>query len=205
MIAFDTKYKNDRNYAAELSVSNAIITMVDGMTCDDFFLTTDNGIIQKDDRNCMWHYIPHKPNYGMIYFNKIVDGDTVIFHKKRLQILLVEFVPTFGPSLSEKKETIYLTKEQFMESSLSMYVRDSFYREKVMLSSVEVRVRRNDEYLFSKRINEVTQEIYAKNVKKFRKLEPGDIVIFTNIKYEYPNKNGEPFVFETYDIQVVIK
>jgi hypothetical protein len=65
IVAFDCQYKGeDGQYAAKLSTYNQIITMVNGMTCDDFFLTTDNGTLQRSSRNCTWNYIPTKEYYG---------------------------------------------------------------------------------------------------------------------------------------------
>lgn len=205
IVAFDTQHKNDRGYVATLSAHNHIITMVDGMTCDDFFLTTDNGVLYKDKRNCTWSYVPHREHYGWIYFNKIVDGDTVVFHKKQLKIELMPFLPTFAPFFSEKHETLYLTKEQFLSSRLYMSVHYNYYDKPVNLSSFEVQIMRGNEQLLNKRVDKIDYEVYMESVKWFNELEPGDTVTFSKIKYEYPNLKGEPFVFETYNIQIKIK
>lgn len=206
IVAFDIQYRDDdKGYTAKLSTFNHIIAMVDGMTCDDFFLTTDNGVLHKNTRNCTWSYVPYRQHYGMIYFNKIVDGDTVVFHEKRLQIGLMKFVPIIAPYAAKKYGTFYLQKDKFLASRIYMSVQHNYYDERVMLKSFRVQVRRNGEWLFGKNIDKIDYEIYMKTIKKFEKLESGDIVEFTKIKYEYPNKKGEPFIFEAEDIQIEIQ
>jgi hypothetical protein len=206
IVAFDLQYKDDdKGYTAKLSTSNHIIAMVDGMTCDEFFLTTDNGVLYKSNRNCTWSYVPYKQHYAMIYFNRIVDGDTVVFHKKQLQIGLMKFLPTFAPYASKKCETFYLRKDKFLKSRLYMGVYHNYYDERVILKSFRVQIRRKEEWIFGKDINKIDYEIYMKTIKKFQDLEIGDVVEFTKIKYEYPNKNGKPFLFETHNMRFIIQ
>lgn len=206
IVAFDTQYRDDdKGYLAKLSSHNHIIAMVDSMNCDDFFLTTNNGVLHKDSRNCTWSYVPYKQHYGMIYFNKIVDGDTIIFHKKRLQIGLMKFLPTFAPYANKKYGTFHLTKDKFLASRLYMGVYHNYYDERVMLKSFRVRIQRKEEWIFGKNMNKIDYEIYMKTIKEFQNLETGDVIEFTEIKYEYPNKNGKPFLFEADNIRFVIQ
>ena len=81
VVAFEIQYKGeDGEYAAKLSTFNQIRAMVEGMTCDDFFLTTDNGTLTKN-KTCTWNYTPtnYRKGYGWIYFKKMQDGKAVIF------------------------------------------------------------------------------------------------------------------------------
>ncbi|MFT6937999.1 MAG: hypothetical protein ACJA1N_002303 [Saprospiraceae bacterium] len=206
IVAFDCQYKGeDGQYTAKLSTHNQIITMVDGMTCDDFFLTTDNGTLQRSSRNCTWNYMPHRKDYGWIYFNKMIDGKKVIFHKKRLEIQLMRFEIMFAPFQPDNLGIYHLTEKEFKKSRLYMMSRHKFYEKPIMITHTEIRVIRDNRVVFTRIINQPSREIYTKHIAELEELAQGDIITFTNIKYQYPSENDRFFVFDVDDIRVEIR
>jgi len=207
VVAFDIQYKDDINgYAAKLSTYNHIVAMVEGMDCDDFFLTTDNGEVSRKSLNCTWNYTPYRKGIGMIYFNKIHKGDTITFARKRCVIKYMNCVPTLAPFASEKHEVLHLTYNEFMSSRLYMMVHHKFYETPMNLSSFSILIERNSKIIHQEVINKIDHyEYYMETIVAFINLREGDVILLSKIQYEYPNKQGKPFIFDTYNIQIKIK
>ena len=206
IVAFDCQYKGeDGQYTAKLSTHNQIITMVEGMTCDDFFLTTDNGTLQRSSRNCTWDYIPVKEHYGWIYFNKMVDGKKVIFHKKRLEIQLMRFEIMFAPFQPDDFGIYHLTEKEFKKSRLYVMSLHKFYEKPILITNIEIRVIRDNRVIFTRTINQSSREIYTKHIAELEELAQGDIITVTNIKYQYPSANDRFLEFGADDIRVEIR
>jgi hypothetical protein len=206
IVAFDVQYKGeDGQYAAKLSTYNQIITMVDGMTCDDFFLTTDNGTLQRSSRNCTWNYIPIREYYGWIYFNKMVDGKAVVFHKKRLEIQLMRFEIMFAPFQPDDFGIYHLTEAEFKKSRLYVMSLHKFYEKPILITNTEIRVIRDNRVVFTRIINQPSREIHTKHIAELEELAQGDVITFTNIHYQYPSTNDTFFEFEMDDIRVEIR
>ncbi|MFK7946602.1 MAG: hypothetical protein AB8G11_03345 [Saprospiraceae bacterium] len=208
VVAFEVQYKAEHGeYAAKLSTYNQIITMVEGITCNDFFLTTDNGKLTKSDRNCTWNYTPsnYKKGYGWVYFNKIEDGKTIIFHKKRLKIILMDFRIGFPPFQPNDYGVYHLTTKQLLKSRLYMQAYHKFYDKPIMITNTRITVFRDNELIINKVINEPLQDVYMERIDELYNLKEGDEIIFSKIKYQYPSVNDTFFEFEADAVRVKIK
>jgi hypothetical protein len=208
IVAFEVSYKGeDGEYAAKLSADNRIIAMVEGMTCDDFFLTTDNGTLTKHDRNCTWYYTPtdYKKGYGWIYFKKMVDGKEVVFHEKRLKVILMDFRVGFPPFQPDNFSVYNLTKKELMKSRLYMHPYHKFYDEPIMITNVGMTIFRDGEMIVNKVITERQHDVYMERIDELYNIKVGDEILFSKIKYEYPSANDTFFEFEADDIQVEIR
>ena len=76
---------------------------------------------------------------------------------------------------------------------------------KLSIMNFEVHIIRNNELLYAKEFKSMSREIYAEYTKQFEHLKKGDVVEFTNIQYKYPSFILPFFVFDTYDVKVVIE
>lgn len=207
VVAFEIQYKAEHGeYAAKLSTFNQIITMVEGMTCDDFFLTTDNGKITKT-KKCTWNYTPtnYKKGYGWIYFNKIENGKTVIFHKKRLKIILMDFRIGFPPFQPNEYGVYHLTQKKLLKSRLYVGSYHKFYDEPIMITNVGITVFRDDEMIINKVITQPMQDVYMERIDELYNLKEGDELLFSHIKYQYPSVDDTFFEFEADDVRVKIE
>ncbi|MFK7951101.1 MAG: hypothetical protein AB8G11_26205 [Saprospiraceae bacterium] len=206
-IAFETQYMEDyKGYAALLSVENELIAMVQGKDCDDFFLTTNNGIIERKEEDCKWNYVPYKYQGSKIFFNEIVNGDTIVFHEKKIYIKPLRYVPVLPPYyVPEKYEILQLTKEELIKRTLVMDALNTNYSSSVAISSVEIHITRNNELIYVKAFKNMNRKDHDIYKKQFEHLKKGDIVEFKEIKYRYPSWNKTPFILTTYDVKILIK
>lgn len=207
IVAFEVQYKGEHGeYAAKLSTFNRIITMVEGMTCDDFFLTTDNGTLTKSDKSCTWNYTPtnYRKGYGWIYFKKMEDGKEVIFHKKRLKIILMDFQIGFPPFQPDDFNVYNLTKKQLMKSRLYMHPYHRYYDDPVMITNVGITIFRDGEMILNKVIKKIQHDVYMDRIDELYNVKAGDKILFTHIKYQYPSVNDTFLEFDADDVQVKI-
>lgn len=207
VVAFEISYHGqDGEYAAKLSAYNRIITMVEGMTCDDFFLTTDNGTLTKT-KTCTWNYTPtnYKKGYGWIYFKKMEDGKEVIFHKKRLKIILMDFKIVFPPFQPDDFNIYNLTKKELMKSRLYMHPYHKFYDEPIMITNVGITIFRDGEMILNKVIKKTQHDFYMDRIDDLYNVKAGDKILFSHIKYQYPSVNDTFLEFDADDIQVKIE
>lgn len=205
-IAFETQYKEDyKGYAAMLSMNNEIIAMIQNRSCDAFFLTTNNGIIERKKKDCTWNYIPHKLMPSIIYLNEIVNSDTLIICKMKIYIKPWRFVPTLGKHFPRKCEILHLTKEELKMTYLTMESINTNLSAKLPVANFEIYIIRYNELLYSKRYKKNSRKIQAACEEQFERLRKGDIIEFINIKYEYPSKNDVPLILDTYDIKILIE
>lgn len=212
-IAFETQYKEDYvGYSALLSVNNEIIAIVYGKDCKDFFLTTDNGTIERKEGDCKWNYIPskatgqHYHSKSKIFFNQIINGDTIIFHEKRLYIKPFRFLPVLASKFyPEKDKVLFATKEELRNVTLVMDALNTGYNMFTQVANFEFQIIRNNELFFSEKIKILKREDHEIYQKQFEELETGDIVKFINIQYKYPNSVNPTHILDTYDIIIKIK
>ena len=178
------------SFVAYLLANNDILAVVENMSCDSFFLTTDNGTIERDTtKRCYYKFRPERYsvddtityNFATIWYNKIVGKDTVRFAKKELWVEPWPFTALFG---FEHGRSI-IKKEKVFDARLTIEALNTGLSAFCPIVRFKVYAYRCSTLLYEKEFKngwQVNQKTFASDLLM---LETGDKLIFEDIYYTY--------------------
>lgn len=171
---------NDKMNIVYLGVSNLLNVSVEGLTCSDFSIQTDNGIIEKGSSNCSFIYNPASLGKSSI---RIVNAngkilDVVDFRVKPIPYPVAEVGVKEGGKVS---------KEFFLNKfGVNLSLKGFEWNVRFKNLGFTVTIESGKE---TKKIQNVGA-LFSKEVKVYlAQLKVGDKVYFTNILSEAPTKD----------------
>jgi len=182
------------SFVAYYGIPNYIIAVVENMSCDSFFLTTDNGTIVRDAiKKCEYTYKPELIDTfsgvktfadTRIWYNRILDNDTIRFAEKQLKVRPIPFVAEIagknGRIGIEKVE-----KKRLLSSFLRMDALNTGYSASLNVDRFKVTAFRCSTMVYEKEFKNGWQTNYKTFASELSMLESGDLVIFEDIYYTY--------------------
>jgi hypothetical protein len=185
-------------YYAYLLFENDIYVAIENESCESIFLITNNGKINKDKVNkCHFVFFPEKLETTNIYINKIQENDTFLVETKIIRIRLWPFTATIN-GYYETGFNIPINK--LANSSLVLTSINTGLSAKATIKNLEITIFRNSDLIYNKLISEVNSTHRFFSEEELKLVEPGDIIMYSNICYQY----GE-YSFKAESISVKIK
>ncbi|MBI3883942.1 MAG: hypothetical protein HY305_06995 [Sphingobacteriales bacterium] len=189
---------------AYLLFSNRIKTTIENKNCDSFFLTTNNGTIEKDTaKRCEYIFYPEKDsaNPAIIFYNKIINKDTIQFHKQEIWIHPFPFVATVSDIPKNGNCAVYMKKERFLNSSLRVEALNTGLDAFLPITDFKLTVFRDSIKILDREFREFNKTSFKFIEKELKEILPEDSILYSNIKYAYTSE----YHYETDPIWIKIK
>jgi hypothetical protein len=175
-----------QTYYAYLLANNDIVAMVENLSCDSFFLTTNNGTIERDEKdNCVYHFRPEKWINTSIYYKKIVKKDTITFNERKVYVRPWPFMATFNGHIGGDKGILDLKKIKLIEGHITVESINTGLSAFCPIKSFNLKIKRCSKIIYEKDFKKYNREIIDNIHKDFAQLQSDDIVIFSKIYYDY--------------------
>ena len=129
----------------------------------------------------------------------------LFFHKKRLKIILMDFQIGFPPFQPDEFNVYNLTKKELMKSRLYMHPYHKYYDKPIMITNVGITIFRDNEMILNKVITKTQHDVYMDRIDELYNVKPGDKILFSPIKYQYPSVNDTFLEFEADNVRVIIR
>lgn len=162
---------------AYLGVHSPIKAIIENLPCDSCFLTTDNGIIKKEE-DCFFYINPSMLGEALIFVNKIVGIDTIAVDT---QIIRVQTFPENSIIARVNNQTHGTVSKLQLIAQLGVFasldIVDININYKVL--NYRVFIIRKNSALFI--INNEGRKFNDAVIDAFKTLQSGDEVIITGI------------------------
>lgn len=166
-----------------ININNPIDAVVENISCDSIWITTDNGSIIKHDR-CSFFITPNKIGKATIYIHTIIDMDTVVINTFLFKVIEIK------PSASLAGESGGLISKQ----QLNALNRLNPYFEGIVCPSPKVTyykviLMHGNDVL---QVFEIFDNTFSPEMKTaISALQKNDQIIFSSIKSTFNSKERD--------------
>ena len=168
------------------SIDNILNIVVEGESCEDVFVKTNNGTIEKiDSGSCKFKFRPKRIGYSFLSVYKTSGSDTTLIKERKFRVKRwPDCRPHFGriTSMGKMGREQFLAYDKIYVPTLNLNIDTIF-----PVSSYEIIVIRSGEVAYD--LKNTGGKIEQKNRDILADLCKGDVVLFQNIMARFL---GEP-------------
>lgn len=177
--------ENYRGYTFP-GVYNILNILVEGEFCENIFVKTNSGTIEKlNGKNCEFKFIPKKAGHSYLSIYKVSGSDTTLVKERKIRVMWPDCRPHFGrkiTSMGKMGRKQFLSHDEIYVPTLNLNIDGRF-----PVSSYEIIVIRSGEVIYN--LKNTGGKIEQENRDILADLCKDDVVLFPNIMARFL---GEP-------------
>jgi hypothetical protein len=177
------------SYKAYYPAENRLTVIVENISCDSLFLSTDNGKITKDiNSKCSYVFIPDSLKFTTIFIKKINRNDTIIIGKREVFLKPFPFTVLFGKYYDGWKiQSFGITKEEVKSQVLTIEALNTGLDAKSIISELKIDIIRNNKSIYEKEYKNLKALYWKFSDEELSMIQLGDRIIIYDILYKLGN------------------
>lgn len=166
---------NLKENVAYVGLNNPIAVMVEGYTCDQIEVSTNNGIIIKSDGSCNYIFIPQLTSRATIYIQSKSYTDSIEFRTK--------LTPDPDLEVESNRDNLFHIKRPHL--GLIFTLRNFNYDVRYRGQRYSVSIKRGNNIVFERK--NIKGILFEEIKEGLKKLEVGDKILFNEIIFRGPD------------------